>query len=506
MQIRPCRFRLLAGLALAVALAACASPRAVASAPAGAVARYFDTGLAPHKETFPTRVRLLTENDEAWYARWYATSTARRTLDIHYFSFKEDVFGKALLGLVRHKARQGVKVRLMVDDRGSFGLAQRLLQQEWLRELACQTGAEVRVFKPLSGVIASLPRDLRSYVVSNHDKILVADRSLAIVGGRNLRDSYFADPEDDPTAYRDNDVLLGGEGVGTQVARAFEEEFERPVNRVIEGGDPDDTAAEGIELELARRVMDRWISGLGSYPEEGPYRRMIARLNREIGSHGRLAGYTAFAADPWQGRREYPGKILDKHSLGDPRNDITPNLLALIDAAEHRITIQSAYVVLTPEAKAALVRAGRRGVAITILTNSPVSTDSVFTQAFFLREWWELLRDIPGLRLFMFTGRRKIHAKTLVFDDTVTCVGSYNLDPMSEELNSEVVAFVRSPEVSTRLRLRIEADLSEATECKIKVHADGSIEKLVGPGDFLRGVSGILVKLLSKLTFLRPIV
>ncbi len=113
-------------------------------------------------------------------------------------------------------------------------------------------------------------------------------------------------------------------------------------------------------------------------------------------------------------------------------------------AARKRILFQSPYLVLSDEAGELLADAARRGVEITVLTNSPVSSDNALSQAFFLEQWPELLARVPNLRLFVGGREQTLHDKVAVFDDTVALIGTYNLDPTSMALNSEVVAAIWS--------------------------------------------------------------
>lgn len=471
------------------------------------VHQFFAQGLAPEQGLHEAQVRLLPENAEAWYARWYVVENARETLDITYFNFYLDPFGKSLLGLLRLKADQGVKIRLMVDTRGSFAASHKLMGQRYLRELAAHENIEVRSYRGLTKVAKELPRQFREFFASNHDKIVVADGEWAVMGGRNLGEKYFVDPTDHPDAYIDNDVLLRGEALGEQLTRAFAEEFEALPNFEIHEGWMDGWTDKAPELDVFRRAVHRWMTGGGVFePGQTGFRKVLEKLNAELVGLPHLRSYTAFAADPWQGRRSYPCKVLDKHSLGGPKNDITPNLVRLLDAAEQRIVIQNAYLVMTEKTLAAFERAAARGVKIDIHTNSPASTGNIFVQAFFLRDWSEWMRRIPTMRIFMAKGPRKIHSKVFVVDDQVTLIGSYNIDPMSETINSEVVTLFDSGAFSRRARLAIEGFLPDAAECKIRIESDGSVTPLHGPEDHLKGAKGLVTKWISKLGFLRPLI
>lgn len=477
------------------------------SAQTSSVARYFHQELAPSLAASSAKVRWITENPEAWYARWYLLQNAKTSIDCTYFNFYLDPFGKSFLGALLKKANQGVKVRLMVDTRGSFAASHLFLGKRYLEELGSHPNVEVRAYRGFTKTLLSLPSKFRDFIASNHDKILLVDGARAIMGGRNLGQSYFTDPQDDPHAYLDQDVLLEGGAVASQLKRAFEEEFQALTNAVI-----DDSWIDFVdqkpELRFFERAMDRYLQGGGFFSDQdAPVPgKWVRKFRQALEPLPNLRSYIRFARDPWQGRRALPTKILDKHSLGGDKNEITANLVGLLDSAQESIVIQSAYLVLTRTARQALRRAAARGVEIRIHTNSPASTKNLFVQAFFVRDWAQWMAEIPTLRIFMTPGPRKIHTKVFTVDDQVTLLGSYNIDPMSESINSEVVALIESSDLAKRARLRIEADLEGSIECKIRVEEDGSITKLRGPEDYLKGIRGTVIRWVSKLGFLRPLV
>jgi len=92
------------------------------------VADTFDNTTMPVDDAY-AQIRLITNNNEAWYARWYMLNAARNTIDMTYFIFEKDAYGKAMLGLLMKKANEGVKIRLMIDARGSKALA----KHSWAR-------------------------------------------------------------------------------------------------------------------------------------------------------------------------------------------------------------------------------------------------------------------------------------------------------------------------------------------------------------------------------------
>src|SRR5262249_24372589 len=136
--------------------------------------------------------------------------------------------------------------------------------------------------------------------------------------------------------------------------------------------------------------------------------------------------------------------------------------------ARKRIVIQNPYVVLTRQMLDVLERASRRGVEITIITNSPMSTDSAVTQAFFLEDWPLILARVPTARIFVATGDRKFHGKSSVFDDDKVAVTTYNLDLLLGFVNGEIGAVAKSKELAR--------DLLQAFDDDLKSKSNGFLE------------------------------
>jgi len=148
----------------------------------------------------------------------------------------------------------------------------------------------------------------------------------------------------------------------------------------------------------------------------------------------------------------------------------------LLDA-EREIVLQSPYFVLTPVAERALEEAAGRGVQITVLTNSPASSDSPPTQAAFLQQWPTFLAKVPTARLFVVAEPRLMHAKVSLIDGVVSFVGSYNLDPLSAYINGEVVGVIWGETQARSLRRAIDDILAggpgRVVEYTIQRDADG---------------------------------
>jgi phosphatidylserine/phosphatidylglycerophosphate/cardiolipin synthase-like enzyme len=191
--------------------------------------------------------------------------------------------------------------------------------------------------------------------------------------------------------------------------------------------------------------MDAWLKGEPPAPEvvREIERRRLPWLE-ELAKYPRLRGIAAKAVSHVV---RAAARLLDSRTRLQAKVDaIGQALLRLTRSAREHILIQSPYLVLSEDGVRVLEEAGRRGVRLTILTNSPLSSDNALSQAFFLEQWPELLARIPGLRIFVSGETRTLHSKLMIFDDRVTVVGTYNLDPISMAINSEIMAAVWSEE------------------------------------------------------------
>jgi phosphatidylserine/phosphatidylglycerophosphate/cardiolipin synthase-like enzyme len=415
---------------------------------------------------------LLPENQRSWVARWQMLAEARQSIDISYFILREDIFGAAFLGHLLRKAKQGLHVRLLLDRQGTVMSFTSKLGLDWLDTLANTRRIDIKVFRPLTDryLQAFATANPIAAVASEHDKIMVCDHAVGMIGGRNISAEYFAHPADDEAAFEDVDVILRGRSVARGLTTAFETQFKSESARSIE---PETLDLESFEehLLLAYEAMDAW---LNATPLDAAFVRRIEALHLswldDLKKLPRLRGSRTQSL-PVEVNAAI--RLLDSNTrLSAGPDKIAQGLTRLVQSARARILIQSPYLVLSNEAIDVLAQAAKRGVAITIYTNSPISSDNAWSQAFFLEQWPELLARVDGLRLFVTGATHTLHAKLMVFDDNVAVVGTYNLDPISMGINSEIMAAIWSQRfakhVAQRPRARLAAGAPTVYEYNIK--------------------------------------
>jgi phosphatidylserine/phosphatidylglycerophosphate/cardiolipin synthase-like enzyme len=136
-------------------------------------------------------------------------------------------------------------------------------------------------------------------------------------------------------------------------------------------------------------------------------------------------------------------------------------IVRMMDHAKCSLLIETPYPAFDPKIRAAISRASRRGVQVTILTNSLNSIDHVSVYAAYQNQKRSLLRE--GVQLREYCGRHTLHAKTMIIDDSSWMLGSYNFDARSDNLNLELCIVSCDPAGAAALRGNVQKRLAKST-------------------------------------------
>ena len=484
--------------ALAALAVACATPilkqSLVGTPRVASVRRAFD-GLAPAATR--SGVSLILDNADSWAARWELLADAERSIDASYFIVEDDVFGAAFLAHLYVKALAGVKVRLLIDGRGSAALTLPLFGRDLLQELAATGNVEVYVYNPpMTQLLRSLwERSFLPISSGTHQKTLVVDEQLALTGGRNLSRAYFGATTEEAEAMVDADVLLDGAAVA-QVRASMEREVDSDTALRI-WPDLVNFSSQHDELVMLHAAMDAWVRGLvPATPAETALATLEAKAlaalpappvpaeREQVVGHLKelVRAQAAWGKAPLspQPRHEVEVKVVASASRADELDDAGVDaFVRALGGARASVVLVSPYFVITPRLLRALELAARRGVAITLLTNSPISSDNPPAEALFFDTWPEIEARVPTLRIFAKRTRHLLHRKLAVFDDGLSFAGTFNLDPFSMHMNSETIVAVWSEPFNRQLRAEADRLLAgdEFVEYRIVRDAKGNVRR-----------------------------
>lgn len=388
-------------------------------------------------------VLTLAEAKDAFAVRLLLAGVAEETLDVQYYLWRDDKTGLLLMQALYAAAERGVRVRLLLDDLNTSPIENKLAA------LDQHSNIEVRLFNPftsrsnrVSGFITDFPRANRRM----HNKSFTADSSATIVGGRNVGDDYFSGA--DGVLFADLDVLAIGPVV-KDVSADFDlfwasrssypaKAFQAPPN----------TYEYADSMQLIHNRQEATVAYLAAVRDRELFRKLLngsVELNWAV---------TKMVSDS-------PDKGLGKAS---PEQLITHELQEIIGDPEKSVQLVSPYFVPTQAGVDALVAMAKQGVEISILTNSLQATDVAIVHAGYAKWRKPLLK--AGIRLYEMrpgivapepdenrlprfaSAATSLHAKTFAIDGKRVFIGSFNFDPRSAELNTELGFVIESKELA----------------------------------------------------------
>jgi putative cardiolipin synthase len=409
--------------------------------------------LAASQPAGTSGFRLLAESEEAFSARMQMIRQASTSLDVQYYIVHDGLSTRALIDEVLHAADRGVRVRLLLDDMTSDGSDYQIAM------LAAHPNVLIRVFNPLhigrSNVVTrSLGRllHLSQQHRRMHNKLMLADSSLAIVGGRNLGDEYF--DADQAFNFTDIDLLAAGP-VAEQLATSFDQYWNHklsvPIQQFLRNPPSED------DLEEARTDIRRYLRA-EQLEDNRRYQHLMGDLQEPL-----LAQWlNELIWAPGQALWDHPDKI-DAPGIPDEKLLLTTQLQPSMDRVRHSMTLISAYFVPTEQGVEYLAEHASNGVAVQVLTNALEATDVPAVHGGYAPYRADLLR--AGVRLFelrrqpdqeteySLTGdsESSLHSKAAVFDQQEVFLGSLNFDPRSVLWNTEVGILVDSPALASEV-------------------------------------------------------
>ena len=445
-------------------------PRMSTEIPETATA-YINTQIAKHAGQ--SGVYVLDKGEEALLARAWLADHAQRTIEVQYFIWSTDNIGILAAEALLRAADRGVRVRVIVDDLLIDAPDKSLLA------LARHPNIDIRIYNPKNSVGVPVVRrvlnvfgDFRGVNQRMHDKTFIVDGKVAITGGRNMAAEYYDYNHD--YNFRDRDALLLGEVVKTMLA-SFEKfwgsELSVQVEELYDGLGllQKNVSIKDDDVARVYRELHDYASSPENFAPE-----VHAAIDAVPTAFPRLTEQVAWGEVEFISDR--PGKNDNRLSLGGG-GQTTLALGKLVDTAADHVVIQSPYLVLSDNAMDLFKRISARGVRVRISTNSLASSDNIQASSGYRNQRDALLK--MGLGIYEYkpdpevqqqlmrrlaAAKEKppvfaLHAKTMVVDSKVVYIGTFNFDPRSENLNTEVGVIIRNEALARKVEAAIETDM-----------------------------------------------
>ena len=406
-----------------------------------------DQELAPLLARRPgeSGVIMLVDGRDAFAARAIATRRAGRSIDLMYYIWQDDLAGHLLLSELRQAAERGVRVRMLLDDINVKGKDGALLA------MVGHPNIEVRVYNPFrnrDGIGRLLEMVQRSWSINHrmHNKAWIADGRVAVVGGRNVGVEYFDAAED--TNFRDLDVALFGPAV--EEASAIFDTFWN--------------SDQVVPISALNRKSRRTLEAVMGQIREETRSPQAQRFLEKVDTSDNVRRYITQNLTPyWTDRIRVLSDPPDKRPSEDRSQWLIHAILEDLASARHKALLISPYFVPGNEGVVALADAARRHDAhVGVITNSLVANDVLAVHSGYSKyrelllkagiHLYETKADVATDSSLFGSSGASLHTKAYLVDDRRGFVGSFNMDPRSINLNTEMGVLFDDSELAGALR------------------------------------------------------
>jgi putative cardiolipin synthase len=408
--------------------------------------------LVPLRSAHPGQSGIypLPGAEDAFAARALLAGAAERSIDAQYYIWQTDRSGQLLFEALWKAADRGVRVRLLLDDNTTAGM------DSTLATFSAHKNIEVRLFNPLINRSARWTNYLFDFDRLNHrmhNKSFTVDNQVTVVGGRNVGDEYFHGGSS--LAYHDLDVIAVG-----NVVNDVSDEFDLfwnsassyPAGPLL--GKPPEGSAESLLARFAAVHADPTAEEYLATIRQKPFVTQLA--HRELPLE-------------WaEVRLVYDDPAKATVLSNEPRQDLLllSRLLGMTAPPATQFDLISPYFVPRSQGEKRLKTLAGQGVRVRVLTNSLESQDVFQVYAGYKKYRKALLR--ANVKLYELqrrelpppsTAEQKagvrsatgLHAKTFQIDSRVAFVGSFNFDPRSAKLNTEMGLLIESPTLAREI-------------------------------------------------------
>ncbi len=425
--------------------------------------------------------RLMPDGRTAFDARIQLARLAQDSLDVQYYQIHTDETGRFLLRTLRDAAARGVRVRVLMDDMYTAG------DDELLRAFAAHPNVELRLYNPFPAgrgrVLTRFAYSLMEFDRVNrrmHNKLFIADGAMAVAGGRNIGNEYFRPTGD--ANFIDLDTFVTG-AILPRLQGLFDLFWNSPHVLPVQA-----VAHTALSHAALQQRFDELTHESSTPPPLRPppndplgYSPIAEDLDR-----GKLnliwATATAYADSP----ERAAGKTAQYG--GVPLQDVDSvryNVVEHMRRARSEVAIASPYLIPGAAGLEVLDAARKRGVKVSLLTNSLAATDEPLVHTGYRRYRDEMLqngvelhelssdRARRSVRLGVFgTAIGRLHMKTAVYDRSRLFIGSMNFDPRSDLHNTEIGLFIDSAEMALQV-LKLIDTLKSQGAYKLRLGPDG---------------------------------
>ena len=406
------------------------------------------------------RIRCIDDNEEALLWRLRMIGAAKKSIVLATFDLRADESGTDLLAALNHAAEKGVEIKLLID-----GIYQQLFLNgsKEFQALAARENVEVGVYNPVS------PVGIFKLNYRMHDKYVIVDDKMYLLGGRNSNDIFLGDYTTDVNV--DRDILVcdttNGKGESLQELEAYFQQIWNEDCVKIKGGRKKNSSeisvseeaaddSEGTESNLKNpdivngksnaenEITDETQERLSKYEKQ--YQSLEMRYASLKEKYTDIEDYSSWQEDT------IPANKITLVNNGTHAGQKTPLVLQTIRYLAQNadnVTIQTPYVICNGYMYDTLNEIAFHA-RLKIILNAVEKGSNPWGCTDYLNQKKKILNT--GADVYELMNEVPVHTKAVLLDDRLSVVGSYNLDMRSTYLDTELMLVIDSKELNQQIQ------------------------------------------------------
>ncbi len=381
------------------------------------------------------RAAIIEENGHALEERIRLINQAKESLIMSTFDFDSDISGKQMLAALLAAAERGVEVKVLLDG---FNSLLSIEGNPYFFALASHENAEIRIYNQLN------PLTPWKGMSRMHDKYVIADDTAYILGGRNTFDYFLGAQE----GYKnhDRDVLIYNTGGADSSVYTLIDYFEniwelevcrewKPAKWAMKIADTEDAKAELNHLYEKMKLSEKsWFETL-DYEEKTVPVNKISLLSNPT---------SLYSKEPW----------------------VFYGLSELMAQAKERVWIHTPYIICDEMMYQSFTEICSGEAEVTLMTNSAKNNGNPFGATDYVLHKEKILAT--GMQILEYNGGVSYHAKSLIIDDDISIVGSFNMDMKSVYQDTELMLVIHSKELNEQLSEYMEVFHEDSNEAELQ--------------------------------------
>ena len=429
--------------------------------------------------TQPERARIIEDNGDALLERVKMISNAKSEIVLSTFDFRADESGKIILGALIDAADRGVSVNVIVDGVSGF---LRMKGNPYFEALAASSGTSIKIYNKVNPLAPwrSMGR--------LHDKYLIADKSSYIIGGRNTF-SYFLGSNSQYKNY-DRDVLVYCENANEDSSvNDLLSYFENVWN--YKESKPYMSGVNSLESDSGHFIINADENNDKSNSVTIKKSKLLSKSDVAAAKEELISLYTEYYANNSDNiftvtSYDEELKNSDYDNISGDRTDNTDNsiykdtyevrniallsnpieytskkpvvwyqLVELMKNAHSKVKIHTPYIICNDYMYDGLEKVCNSVENVSLMTNSIGNNGNPFGSADYYVNKNKILGT--GIDVWEYEGGYSYHGKSVLIDDNISVIGSFNLDMRSAYLDTELMLVIDSEDINRQLSESMES-------------------------------------------------